>query len=333
MVEVSIIVPIYNVERYLNRAIDSIIKQTFTDYEIILINDGSTDNSFSIAQEYVEKYPERIRLITQKNAGLSAARNRGIDEALGEYVCFIDSDDFIKPDMIERLYNQISSKKADMAICGVTKYIEETGYTYEDTRDYDEDKVFDSEYCIRQFLLDQQVDGYACNKLFKKSLFTENNIRFPMGKMFEDAETTIKLILACKGIVFSDCYSYNYVQRNGSITKDVNPATIEHFVRSFETVKQILDKSGIIDKVKEEYKRFFINRLNVAFVMLYNYEFNHKKRPENIYNELIKLSKRVKIKEVRLKNLSRNDKSKIIFMKFGIFKTVLLFKNKIHQEK
>ena len=130
MVEVSIIVPIYNVERYLNRAIDSILKQTFTDYEIILINDGSTDNSFSIAQEYVEKYPERIRLITQKNAGLSAARNRGIDEALGEYVCFIDSDDFIKPDMIERLYNQISSKKADMAICGVTKYIEETGYTY-----------------------------------------------------------------------------------------------------------------------------------------------------------------------------------------------------------
>lgn len=332
MVQVSIVVPLYNVEKYIERCLKSIMEQTFDNYEVIIVNDGSKDNSINIAEKFQKRYPDKIRIITQKNAGLSAARNKGIQEAVGEYICFIDSDDFIKDDMIEKLYQQAVDKNADMVICGVNKYIESTKETYEDVREYDETRIFDSEHCIREFLLDKTVEGYACNKLFKRSLFLDNNIQYPVGKMFEDVETTIKLIIASDRIAFSDNYGYYYVQREGSITKDVKKRTIEDYIRSFVIVKQLLEKNNIFDNLKDAYKRYYINRLNVAYVMLYNYEFNNAVCKE-LRIKLKMLSKDVKLKDTSLPYVGRVDKMKTIFIKLSIFKLILSIKNKIYSMK
>ena len=121
MIDVSVIVPVYNTEKYLEKCLDSIVNQTFNNYEIIIINDGSPDNSETIIQEYLKKYPQKIKYYKKENGGLSEARNMGILKSSGKYLMFVDSDDYISEDMIEKLYNCIETQDSDMAICNMIK--------------------------------------------------------------------------------------------------------------------------------------------------------------------------------------------------------------------
>ena len=137
-IKVSVIVPIYNTEKFLRKCIESIVNQTLQEIEIILINDGSTDNSHNICLEYTEKYPEKIRYINNKNIGCSATRNLGIELANGEYIAFVDSDDYIEKEMYEEMYTKTLKEKSDIVICGFnyifsdkkTLFIPENKYEY-----------------------------------------------------------------------------------------------------------------------------------------------------------------------------------------------------------
>lgn len=211
---ISVIVPIFKVEQYLPRCIESIINQTYKKLEIILVNDGSPDNCGAICDNYALK-DARIRVIHKNNGGLSDARNAGIDIAQGNYITFIDSDDWIHPKYIEFLYNTLKKNNADISVCNFLATSSENVYSDKLSEDI---KVFNNFQALEQLtdkLYVQMV--IACGKLFKRELF--NNIRFPLKRIHEDEFTTYKLLYEANKIVYTNNQLYYYWQRENSITK------------------------------------------------------------------------------------------------------------------
>ena len=190
MPAISVIVPIYNVEKYLPQCLDSIIRQTFSNIEIICVNDGSTDNSSEILADYAQK-DSRIKIVDKKNGGLSSARNAGMKVATGEFISFIDSDDWIDETMLEKLYNNIVFLDTDISICAVHQFDEEK-QQLDDTNAYFTlgyfDKSFDNKVFsyidAKDFLMNVCV--MAWNKLYRKSFLDECQAEFPDGLIFED---------------------------------------------------------------------------------------------------------------------------------------------------
>lgn len=214
MCKISIIVPVYNVERYLDKCISSILEQSFTDFELIIVDDGSKDNSGRICDEYKDR-DFRIKVIHQENGGLSAARNIGIEISEGKYVTFIDSDDFIHPNMLEILYNNILENKADISICDYHLVYEDN----EMPKDFGDNnlKVYNNIESVKKIVEKSEASMIiACSKLYRISLF--DNIRYPFGKYHEDEFVTYKLLYKSTKIVVTDAKLYYYLKRSNSIT-------------------------------------------------------------------------------------------------------------------
>lgn len=208
---ITVAVAVYNIEKYVGKCIDSIISQKYRNLEIILVNDGSTDKSGLVCDEYAKK-DKRIAVIHQKNGGLSSARNAGIKAAKGEYIAFVDGDDYVDENYISALYDAITEKKADIAIAGHTiiypnKSIEKKS---------SESLLLAPEDALREILYDRNIDISSWGKLYKRELFA--NISFPDGQLFEDSATTYKLFIAAKQIVVIPESHYSYFIREGSIT-------------------------------------------------------------------------------------------------------------------
>ena len=201
MPKISIIVPIYNVEKYLTNCIDSILNQTFKDFELILVNDGSTDNSFEICKHYKD-IDDRICIIDKKNGGLSSARNAGLDIAKGEYIGFVDSDDYIHPQMYELLYNQIIKNKADISMCEFKKVSEFNKKELSDKVILNQEvEILNNKEAVFKLGENGSVTYViACNKLYKKSLF--NNIKFKEGIIHEDEYIIHRLLYQVKTLVY-----------------------------------------------------------------------------------------------------------------------------------
>ncbi len=211
---ISVIVPIYNVEKYLPKCVDSIISQKYKNLEIILVDDGSTDRSGTIADEY-KKMDGRIHVIHKKNGGLSDARNAGIEVALGDYLVFIDSDDYIHPEMISRMFDAVKNTSSDIAVCAV-RSVKENEATPLETGN-DEITVIEgadkrTEYYFEKHCVEFNV---AWNKLYPASYFKE--IRYPFGKIHEDEFTTWKVLELASRVVYIGEPLYYYVQRKTSI--------------------------------------------------------------------------------------------------------------------
>lgn len=214
--KISVVVPIYNVEKYLKKCIDSVLSQTYSNIEIILVDDGSTDNSPTICDEYAKK-DDRIRVIHKCNGGLSDARNVGMDYATGDLLSFIDSDDYIAEDMLETLFIQMIEEDSDMAICNFL-YVDENGECIKERNVYFpiQDGVFTKEEILTQ-TAQAHFAPYtaATNKLYKRSLY--NNIKFPIGKTIEDAFVAHEIVDQCSRISCTSKPLYYYVQRHNSI--------------------------------------------------------------------------------------------------------------------
>ena len=210
---ISVIVPIYNVEKYLNKCVDSIINQTYKNLEIILVDDGSPDNCPQICDEYAKK-DKRIKVIHKENGGLSDSRNVGIQEAKGEYIGFIDSDDYIDSEMYEYLYNLIEKYSADISNCGHR----DVGLVNEEGPLPEDEIVLNSKEALELLSRDTWIKNFAVNKLYKKSLFIDNNIEYPVGKIMEDILTTYRLIEKANIIAVGNKNYYNYLKRDNSIT-------------------------------------------------------------------------------------------------------------------
>lgn len=213
--EITCIIPVYNVQQYLKKCLDSVLNQSFTDYEIILIDDGSTDESGKLCDDYAKKHFQ-IKVIHQKNGGLSVARNRGIVEAKGKYVIFIDSDDYIDKDMFATLYSMNINLGSDIAACDKA-IVYENSMKIEYGSENGKISVFNPEEAFVK-----AVDFYGkfgmeiWNKLYKRELF--NVVRFPAGKLFEDQATQYKLFFAANKISYIQKSLYYYLRRNNSIT-------------------------------------------------------------------------------------------------------------------
>ena len=230
MEKISIVIPVYNVSKYLSKCIDSIINQKYKNLEIILVDDGSTDDSGNICEEYAKK-DNRIKVIHKENGGLSDARNVGIDNATGEYIGFVDSDDWISEDMYFILYNNMKKEDADISCCNRFFAYINTIKPY-GTVDFYE--VMDSQRAIELMCTYGYLGVSAYTKLYKKEIF--QNIRYPKGKVNEDIYTTYKLLDKASKIVYDATPLYYYRQRRGSITnsKKVN-------VNAMEASKELLD--------------------------------------------------------------------------------------------
>lgn len=211
---ISIIIPVYNVEGYVDYCIKSVINQTYKDLEIILIDDGSKDNSGKICDEWNLK-DQRIIVIHKKNGGLSDARNTGIEIATGKYITFIDSDDYILPNYIQYLYNLITLYNADISVCQFLN-VDEHNIVKKEMNDVAEYVVKGNEACMREYLTGTTIDTVAWRKLYKTELFN-SGIRYPVGKYHEDVWTTYRIIAECDIIAIGDQALYAYRNRSGSI--------------------------------------------------------------------------------------------------------------------
>lgn len=252
---VSIIIPVYNVEKYLVECIESVINQSFSDLEIILVDDGSTDESGNICDKYALK-DKRIKVIHKENGGLSSARNVGIEMATGELYTFIDSDDYIAKDMVEQLVYTLKTTDSDISVCALAK----------EENELDENintciEVFPKSETIKYILKEKKILTSACSKLYKKELF--NKIRYPNGLIYEDLGTTYKLVELSKKIAFTNTKKYYYRTNSDSITKTkFSNKQLDYFVIAQELHEFIKERYP-------QYLRYAINhsiRISIAFM-------------------------------------------------------------------
>lgn len=213
---ISVIVPIYNVEKYLTRCLDSIENQTYDNLEIILINDGSTDTCGKICDDYAHR-DKRIKVIHKENGGLSEARNVGLNVMRGDYVTCIDSDDFISNYYIENLWKALNFGKCDIAISSFINYYEGDKIPAPFLVQKNEINVLNREELYKHLLYQDGIDISAYGKLYKAELF--DNVRYPVGKLYEDILTTYRLLERVEKIAYIKNVDYYYFQRSTSISK------------------------------------------------------------------------------------------------------------------
>ena len=245
MPKVSVIIPIYNVERYLRQCLDSVINQTLKDIEIICVNDGSTDNSLEILEDYAKK-DSRIKIITKENGGLSSARNVGIANSSAEYLGFVDSDDYIDITTYEKAYNVMLSNNVDLVIWGA-KVVKDKGLKMKSKLLKSIVNYHSLKFKGKQVLTNNKVDIYSkmpvtvWNKLFKKDIIIKNGLKFPDGFLFEDNDFFTKYFLLSKTAYFIDEYLYCYLQRNNSIMANT--------VYNNNTYKKIFDYITVYNNI------------------------------------------------------------------------------------
>ena len=257
--KIAVIVPVYNVQEYLNRCVESIINQTYENLEIILIDDGSTDNSGDIC-DYYKQLDGRIVVIHQENKGLSAARNAGLDIHTSDYIGFVDSDDWIEKDMFFLLHGNLKKYNADISICNVN-LINCNG----DLVDYKGDPIGENNHeeievkLYNDFLdalndNEHNVKECVWNKLYKSKLW--NNIRFPFKKVFEDIFTLYFIIEKAKIICSDNSFKYNYQTRNTSISKNFS-------MQNFDIIDGLINRYQYLSNkypvLENKYRRTIFN--------------------------------------------------------------------------
>ncbi len=213
--KISVVVAVYNIEKYIKDCVESILAQDFDDFEVILVDDGSTDKSGAICDKFTDK---RVKVIHQKNLGLSEARNNGLAAAKGDFIAFIDGDDTISEHYLSKLYDAARENKADIAVCGY-----ETVYNDKVKTTAPKQCVLSGSDATWKLLTEQlDLDVLAWNKLYRRSLFTKNKISYPAGEKNEDNLTTYKLYAKAKRVCFIEDLLYSYLKRSDSITGQQN---------------------------------------------------------------------------------------------------------------
>ena len=292
MPKVSVIVPVYNVEKYIEKCLQSLTNQTLQDIEIIIVNDGSKDNSKKIVESFMEKFPQKIIYLEKTNGGLSDARNYAIPYATGEYIAFLDSDDYIEVDMYEKMYEIAKKENSDLVKCDFyweypKKIKEDVGQVY-----YDKKEML------------EKVRVVAWNKLIRKSILEKTKIIFPKGYRYEDVEFTYKLIPHLNKVSFLKKPCIHYVQRDNSISNSQN-----------ERTKEIFD---VLDNVIKYYKEN-------------DYYEEYKQQLEYVYTRFLlcsSLLRMCKIKDKQIRKELLCDTWKNLNSKFPEWKKNKILKNK-----
>lgn len=247
MPKVSIVVPVYNVKDYLEKCVDSILRQTEREFELLLIDDGSTDGSGELCDTLAER-DGRVRVIHQENRGLGGARNTGIEAARGTWLLLVDSDDWIEPEILEKALKAAERENADMVSFGF-RSVDLQGKELGLFRDkLPKNRALSLADC-KALLLSSPC---AWNKLYKTSLFQRSGVRYPLRVWYEDIRTTLKLLLFAERVVSLDDIGYNYLQRPGSIIQNLNVERNVEILEAFDDIFTYFREQGLFEKYRDE---------------------------------------------------------------------------------
>lgn len=256
--KLSIIVPVYNVEQYLNRCLSSILNSTFQDFEVIVINDGSTDKTEEVIQEFIDKYKDKIVYISKRNAGVSMARNLGIEKALGKYITFVDSDDYIEPNMFELMIEKLEKDNFDVVICDVRLVYEDNQNTKVISSGYTSDLYHKNK--IRETM--PIFYPVMWNKIYKTELVKK--IKFTSGVWYEDMEYLLKLYPDINSIGVVKEPLYNYLQRKNSITYTYSDKLYD-IINNMERVIDYYKQEGRYEEYKDELEYLYVRYAFTTF--------------------------------------------------------------------
>lgn len=247
--KVSVIVPVYNVEEYLAPCLDSLVKQTLQDIEIIVVNDGSPDNSQEIIDRYVKKYPNLVKAMIKENGGQASARNMALEIAKGEYVNFVDSDDWVKIDMYENMYKKAKEEDADIVVCNTTDY-------YKDYAVYHKPAEFTNKL--------KQTPS-PCNKLFKRSFI--GDLRFPEGKMwYEDFTFVTEMLMMTDKIARceNDYYQCN-CREESTMSNNNSPKNLD-ILKALDLIIKFAKDNNLYDRYKEDIDFMIIDHILITTI-------------------------------------------------------------------
>ena len=297
--KVSVIVPVYNTEKYLEKCLDSLVNQTLTDIEIICVNDGSTDGSLAILNKFAAD-DFRIKVINQNNKGQSAARNAGLSAAKGEYIGFLDSDDFADNSMFEKLYYSAKKNDSDLIMCAVNLYNDKTSQVSSDdpyfglkifeqqtNSDMFFDNVFSYEQC-KDFLF--RICVVPWTKLIKSNFLKENNIKFVEGLSFEDNIFCLELLLKAKRIsLFKAALPFYRISTQHSLTYGVNDEVKLDVFKIFDYMQSVLEQNNAYTAFKDYFLIHKKNTLLYWYKKINNEKVKdlYKKRLKNLYSDII----------------------------------------------
>lgn len=269
---ISVIVPVYKVEKYIHKCVDSILSQTFTDFELFLVDDGSPDNCGKICDEYAEK-DSRIIVIHKENGGLSDARNAALNRVNGEYITFIDSDDYVSAYHLETMFNALEITGADIALANITSFNDEE---YDDSL-YKPTTEMKTLTGIDIFSTINRPN--ACAKLYKKNIYS--NIRFPVGRLYEDVFVWHDVLAKTNRIVLTGVNSYFYYYRDDSIMHQEYKLAFTDIIDAIELRVKKLEELGLQDLANEN-RTFIYSRVGAAFAFLDASVPENKKRLDEI---------------------------------------------------
>lgn len=273
MEKISIIIPVYNVEQYLEKCISSVTNQSYANLEILLINDGSTDKSPALC-DALAKADSRIKVIHKKSSGVSDTRNRGIDAASGKLISFVDSDDIIAPDMIETLHRSLRENGCDISTCGVLNFKE--GHQPESHDTTSEVSVLSADNALAKMLYQREIVNGPVAKLFKKSLFS--NIRFPKGIVVgEDLDINYQIFSKAKRVSVSPSRKYYYLQRTGSAMHSVFSLSRMHGLAVAKKIHNDAEKRHP-DILKSAKNRLFMEAIYIAIEVPYSKAYKKERR-------------------------------------------------------
>ncbi|WP_066315239.1 glycosyltransferase [Bacillus sp. FJAT-29814] len=318
--KISIIVPVFNVENFIHDCLKSILNQTFRDFELILVNDGSTDQSGVICDEYA-KSDKRITVIHKENGGQSSARNVGIDIATGDFLGFIDSDDWIDKDMYEILYTKVLETGSDIAACNLMQYNKDsTGYLYSNDTN---NQIYNRHDAMHELYLNERLTFSPCNKLYKKELF--NGIRFKQGSILEDMDFAYRIIDKVNMLYYTGQPLYNYrFNENSTMRKTFSKKRLDEYnVRKDMYLFYLENYPEIANEV---YAEWFLTGL-----MLYINIEKYYQSEKNTYKYLIDVDRK-KLRALLSKE-SYNRKKKILLAAAVISPKILVRFYRIYWDK
>lgn len=257
MKRLSVIIPCYNVQEYLSKCIDSVIDNDLDDIEVILVNDGSKDDTLKIIKEYKKKYKDIIKIVDQENQGLSMARNAGIEVSTGEYITFLDSDDYVDSKMYSTMLDKAYESNFDLVVCGVKMLYSD----HELNVNSGVVKDCNSKEEVKEVMYN--FYPAACNKLYKREVI--GDLRFKKGVWFEDVEFMYRLLPHVKSIGIVNEYYYYYLQREGSITYVYN-SKLYDFLYNLDGVVEYYKDNGFYEEYKEELEYTYVRYLYATFI-------------------------------------------------------------------